>query len=213
MIRAATGLTALLLAASLVGTSGAAPAPPAPTTDGNAFASPGTLAAVPVADPSVVPGASGSGASRTSRGSSTVRTAPRGRWTWPLNPIPRVVDRFDPPTQRWLPGHRGVDLATEAGADVLAADDGVIAFAGVVAGKPVLSIDHANGLRSTYEPVAAFVGTGTSVSRAQVVGTLASADGHCAPAACLHWGARRGKDYLDPLSLVGARPAILLPLR
>ncbi len=130
-----------------------------------------------------------------------------------MDPVPRIVGRFDPPTQRWLPGHRGVDLAAATGADVLAADDGVVAFAGVVAGKPVLSIDHADGLRSTYEPVTAIVGTGTSVSRGQVVGTLASADGHCAPAACLHWGARRGKNYLDPLSLVGARPTILLPLR
>ncbi|MEP7159766.1 MAG: peptidoglycan DD-metalloendopeptidase family protein, partial [Dermatophilaceae bacterium] len=162
---------------------------------------------VPDADVPTAPGAAASG------GAGTIRTAPRGRWTWPLDPTPRVVHGFDPPAQRWLPGHRGVDLAIETDADVLAADDGVVVFAGVVAGKPALSIDHAGGLRSTYEPVTAIVDTGMSVTRAQVVGTLASADGHCAPAACLHWGARRGKNYLDPLSLVGARPTILLPLR
>ncbi|MFD1847448.1 hypothetical protein [Arthrobacter flavus] len=28
-------------------------------------------------------------------------------WGWPLTPTPIVLRHFDPPAQRWLPGHRG----------------------------------------------------------------------------------------------------------
>ena len=34
-----------------------------------------------------------------------------GAWDWPLPPPHHVVHGFDPPVQRWLAGHRGVDLA------------------------------------------------------------------------------------------------------
>ncbi len=135
------------------------------------------------------------------------------RWSWPLDPRPSVARRFDPPAQRWLAGHRGVDLQASSGATVLAAADGVVAFAGSVAGKGVVSIDHPTGLRSTYEPVRALVTAGQAVRRGQDLGVLVTEGSHCLPRACLHWGARRGSDYVDPLALVGAGPVILLPLR
>lgn len=137
---------------------------------------------------------------------------PAARWAWPLTPRPRVARLFDAPPQPWLAGHRGVDLAAPAGAEVRAPADGVVAFRGTVASRPVLSIDHAGGLRSTYEPVTSALIAGTVVSRGQVIGTLAT--GHDCPAAsCLHWGVRRGEAYLDPLSLVGGIAPVLLPLR
>ena len=46
-------------------------------------------------------------------------------------PSPEVVRGFDPPEQRWLPGHRGVDLTATPGAAVRAAGDGRVRFAGV----------------------------------------------------------------------------------
>jgi hypothetical protein len=64
-----------------------------------------------------------------------------------------MVRRFDPPPRPWLPGHRGVDLAADPGAPVYAAGPGVVRFAGEVAGRGVVSVDHAGGLRTTYEPV------------------------------------------------------------
>lgn len=88
-----------------------------------------------------------------------------------------------------------------------------MAFAESVAGKGVVSVDHAGGLRSTYEPVRALVAAGQEVRRGQELGVLAADGGHCPPGACLHWGARRGGDYVDPLSLVGAGPVVLLPMR
>lgn len=133
-------------------------------------------------------------------------------WVWPLAPRPAVVRPFDPPARRWLAGHRGIDLGTTPGAAVLAPADGVVTFAGRVAGRPVVSLRHEGGLRSTYEPVVGALGVGGVVRAGDVVGYVSTEPGHCAPAVCLHWGALRGTTYVDPLSLLGRPPIILLPV-
>ncbi|OWY82464.1 M23 family metallopeptidase [Rhodococcus sp. BUPNP1] len=140
-------------------------------------------------------------------------SADSGRFVWPLDPRPVVSREFDLPEQNWLPGHRGVDLDAHVGQTVVAAGDGVVAFAGVVAGKPVVSIDHEGGLRTTYEPVEAAVAAGRRVTRGDPIGTVVAGHEECVSPACLHWGLRRGRDdYLDPLPLV-ERPVIrLLPV-
>ena len=131
---------------------------------------------------------------------------------WPLDPQPAVVHGFDPPEVRWGAGHRGVDLAGRVGQQVRAALAGTVTFAGQVAGRGVVVVDHGT-TRTTYQPVAASVRRGTDVGRGQVIGTLAWFGSHCLPAACLHWGLLEGQSYLDPLSLVGGpRPVRLLPL-
>ncbi len=114
-----------------------------------------------------------------------------------------VTKYFDAPETPFGAGHRGVDLAAAAGQDVLASDLGVVVFAGLVAGRPVISVDHDGGLRTTYEPVAAKVAVGDQVYRGQVLGTVLGGHPGCPVAACLHWGVRRGEDYVDPLALTG----------
>jgi murein DD-endopeptidase MepM/ murein hydrolase activator NlpD len=126
-----------------------------------------------------------------------------GPWQWPLEPQPRVVRAFEAPAGPFAAGHRGVDLAGLVGQQVLAAGEGVVAFAGMVAGRGVVSVQHPGGLRTTYEPVAAVLGAGDAVHGGTVLATLSAAPGHCLPGTCLHWGLRRGEVYLDPLSLVG----------
>jgi murein DD-endopeptidase MepM/ murein hydrolase activator NlpD len=126
-----------------------------------------------------------------------------------------VVRAFDVGPFRWSPGHRGVDLAPAAGAQgvpVLSAGPGVVRFAGVVAGRGVVSVDHGSGVRTTYEPVTAGVRAGALVTAGQPLGALADG-GHCAPAACLHWGAIVDDRYVDPLTLLRPRePPVLLPV-
>src|SRR5205823_6737048 len=68
------------------------------------------------------------------------------------------------------------------------------------------------GLLTTYEPLRPVVRRGQQVRPGQLLGRLLLRGGHCAPAACLHWGLRRGLVYLDPLGLVGAGRVRLLPL-
>jgi len=95
---------------------------------------------------------------------------------------------------------------------VRSAAAGVVAFAGRVAGRGVVSVDHPGGLRTSYEPVTATVAQGDQVGAGAVLGRLESVASHCPPAACLHWGLRRGGTYLDPRSLLGAVRVRLLPV-
>lgn len=133
---------------------------------------------------------------------------------WPLQPEPAVVHPFDPPTQRWETGHRGVDLAGRVGMPVHAALAGTVAFVGAVGGVRVVTVDHGD-THTTYEPVSASVRRGAQVGAGQVIGTLGYLGSHCLPHACLHWGLISGShDYRDPLTLVGCggQPVRLLPL-
>ena len=135
---------------------------------------------------------------------------PAGRFAWPLAPPHPVVRPFDAPATPYGPGHRGVDLGAPAGAPVLSAGPGVVVFAGQLAGRGVVSVDHPNGLRTTYEPVAPTVKAGRRVAAGAVLGHLRPGHLGC-PGACLHWGVRRGEEYLDPLSLLATGHVRLLP--
>ena len=120
---------------------------------------------------------------------------------WPLRGSPVVQNGFAPPALKWTSGHRGLDLVAKSGEAILAAASGTVVFAGSIAGKPVVSIDHGS-VRTTYEPVVSTVSVGERVALGQVIGVL-GAGGHCR--GCLHWGLREGRNYLDPLLLLGNR--------
>ncbi|WP_258805394.1 M23 family metallopeptidase [Pseudarthrobacter sp. NS4] len=133
-------------------------------------------------------------------------------WKWPLTPRPKVLLDFHPPPKPWLSGHRGVDLAaTHHGAPVTSPAPGTVSFVGVVVDRPVITINHGNGLRSSFEPVESTLAVGSMVAAGQDIGT--ALPGHCGVSACIHWGVRRGDDYVNPLQFVmDLRPSILLPL-
>ena len=138
------------------------------------------------------------------------------RLQWPLRPPPTVVRGFDAPSPNWNPGHRGVDLAGAPGQPVYAAGSATVVFAGLLAGRPVVSLAHPGGLRTSYEPVRAAVRVGESVTAATVIGELAAGHAGCRAAACLHWGAMwgpaSGADYVDPLGLLKSTRVRLKPL-
>lgn len=135
-----------------------------------------------------------------------------GAYGWPLPGWPAVGRAFDPPSSAYGTGHRGVDLVAAAGTPVIAAGDGTVVFAGPLAGRGVVSVQHADGLRTTYEPVTAAVAVGAHVGRGETLGVLEPGHPGCPGVACLHWGVRRGAaDYLDPLRLLGRWEVRLLP--
>lgn len=140
---------------------------------------------------------------------TTLLAPPPERFTWPLPPPHAVVRAFEAPASPFGPGHRGVDLSAPAGTPVLATADATVVFAGAVAARTLVSLQHRAGLRTTYEPIAPTVTAGRPVRRGEVIGHLQP--GHC-PSACLHWGARRDTAYLDPLRLLSAGRVRLLPL-
>lgn len=102
-----------------------------------------------------------------------------------------------------------MDLAGRPGSPVRAVDDGVVAFAGSVAGVRSVSVDHGS-VRSTYQPVDAEVRRGARVARGEVLGSLLVAGGHCYPAACLHLGRRHGATYADPAELLSGGGSVRL---
>lgn len=158
----------------------------------------------------VTPAAAADGAMQDAAAGPAGVAAPS--WQWPLDPRPPVLRDFDPPPKPWLSGHRGVDLgATSDAALVTSPAPGTVSFAGMVVDRPVITIDHGNGLRSSFEPVESTLAAGTAVAAGQEIGTILP--GHCPAAACVHWGVRRGDDYVNPLQFVmDLRPSILLPL-
>lgn len=128
-------------------------------------------------------------------------------WTWPVTPV-QVSRPFTAPATPYGAGHRGVDLAA-VGA-VRSPADGVVAFAGAVVDRGVLTIDHGGGLVTTFEPVETTLRSGDVVAGGQDVADVA-AGGHAEPDT-VHFGVRLNGDYINPLLLLGGVPrAVLLP--
>jgi murein DD-endopeptidase MepM/ murein hydrolase activator NlpD len=133
-----------------------------------------------------------------------------GAYLAPVTPL-RVLRAFRAPASRYGPGHRGVDVALGPGAAVRSAGAGVVRFAGSVAGRGVIVVAHSDGIATEYEPVRPTVRTGSAVRAGQVLGFLRGRHPGCS-AGCLHWGARHGSGYFDPLTLLRPLgPVVLLP--
>ena len=113
-------------------------------------------------------------------------------------PAPGPVLRgFDPPASRFGPGHRGVDVGAKPGWPVRAAMAGVVAFSGEVARVGWVTVDHGGGLDTTYGPLSGRrVVRGQRVAAGAVLGRLSAGADH------VDWGARRNREYIDPLSLL-----------
>ncbi len=113
----------------------------------------------------------------------------------PINKC-QVVNEFIIGTHNWDVGHRGVDLTGNVASPVYAAQTGEVIYAGQLNDRKIVSIQHANGIRTTYEPINPTVKKGELVSKGKVIGTLMT--GHCQKS-CLHWGAKTGADnYINP---------------
>ena len=109
-----------------------------------------------------------------------------------------VVDPFRPPESPFGAGNRGVDFATPPGTPVGAAAAGEVVFAGPVGGRLHVVVLHADGIRTSYSFLAAVtVRAGDRVVAGQEVGRSGPS---------LHFGARRGDVYIDPLTLFGPLP-------
>lgn len=136
----------------------------------------------------------------------------RPPWNWPVGPEHRVLTPFAPPAQKWLSGHRGVDLAARYGQPVLAPTEGTITFSGRVADRTVVTLTSGER-RISFEPVSDPLPRGRRVHRGQQIALRDRRQSHedCGP--CLHWGVREGEDYVNPLLFLGATgPSVLWPV-
>jgi murein DD-endopeptidase MepM/ murein hydrolase activator NlpD len=123
-----------------------------------------------------------------------------GTYAWPV--VGPVIRGFEAPSSPYTAGHRGVDIASPFGSPVLAAASGVVSFAGKVAGALFVSIDHPDGIRTTYSWLSSIsVKKGQTVRRNAII--AASGTGHPGSSEThLHFGAKLNGDYLDPLLLL-----------
>jgi hypothetical protein len=121
-----------------------------------------------------------------------------GAWA---RPVAGAVSRpFVQPRSHYGAGHRGVDFVAPAGTPVRAANSGVVAFAGNVAGTLHVVVSHAGGLRTSSSFLATIaVHRGDRVTRGAVLGTAGGGVGE--HAGVLHFGLRVGERYVDPMAL------------
>lgn len=152
-----------------------------------------------------------------------VAAVPDAAWSAPVASArpADVVRAFAAPDRPWGRGHRGVDLAADPGASVLAPSAGRVVFSGTVVDRPVVTLEHADGTRTSLEPVEATAAVGDLLERGEPLGVVAAEPAHCA-APCVHWGVRVPDGwrvgeaafdrYLDPLVLIGwSGPSVLWP--
>jgi murein DD-endopeptidase MepM/ murein hydrolase activator NlpD len=105
-----------------------------------------------------------------------------------------IIDRFRAPSTPWGPGNRGIDYATAAGAEVRSAAPGEVTFAGQVGGTLHVVVLDRDGVRTSYSFLSSVgVVQGQLLEAGQVIGTSGTA---------LHFGARVGRDYIDPMLLL-----------
>ena len=101
-------------------------------------------------------------------------------------------------------GHWGADLAAPSGTPVVAVADGVVTFAGSVAGRLSVTVHHGGGVRTSYSYLSSVaVAPGLVVAAGIVLG--ASGTDHGIEA--VHLSLRVGDAYVDPLRWLACRLA------
>lgn len=125
-------------------------------------------------------------------------------YQWPV--LAPIVDPFRAPASPYAPGNRGIEFATFPRTPVLAAASGTVSFAGQVGGQIWVTVDHPDGVRTSYGPLGqALASRGHSVSRGQQIGITGGR---------LHVSARIGTAYVDPAVLFGGSLRVrLIPTR
>lgn len=124
-----------------------------------------------------------------------------GSWSWPV--VGPVIRGFDPPSNPYGAGHRGIDIAAAFGSPIRAPAAGVVTFSGKVGGQLFVTLDHGDGLSSTYSWLSATtVRKGDHVSQGTRIGSTGT--GHPgSTVAHLHFGVKLDGEYIDPLTLLG----------
>ena len=123
---------------------------------------------------------------------------------------------FIQPNSDWGAGHRGIDLISESGADLVSPTSARVNFAGPVFGRPVITLLTSDNLVIEFEPACLkpSVSEGDILKPGKVFATFCAnnVQTHCAQP-CLHLGIRAGEGYLSAQRFTRElRPSRVKPL-
>ncbi len=128
-----------------------------------------------------------------------------GVYTWPAPGYHTITSpygmRFHPILQT-RKMHTGVDIAAPSGADIVAADSGVVIYEGWNGGYgQVIIIDHGVGMSTLYAHQSRFVVSyGETVTKGQVIGKVGTTGWSTGPH--LHFEVRINGSYTDPMPYI-----------
>jgi hypothetical protein len=130
-------------------------------------------------------------------------------------PVPFLQEsikrEFSPPSARFAPGHRGIDI--KALAPFQSPVLGTVTFRGLVNNRMVLTIRSDRGYLLSFEPICSELEVGGRVARGQLIGSYCAGEvdyePHCE--SCVHFSVRTARGYLNPLLFYRLlRPSVLL---
>ena len=115
---------------------------------------------------------------------------------WLIPPVDAAIARgFDLPRGQHGPGNRGLDYAVIAGAPVRSAGGATVTFAGRVAGTIAVTLDHGDGLETTYTGMRElYVALGDVLDQGHWLGETDEQ---------FHFGVKLDGIYVDPRGWLG----------
>lgn len=124
-----------------------------------------------------------------------------GAFTWPCPSSTRITSEYGnrlSPTAGASSNHKGIDIGAAYGADIVAAADGKVIFAGYSSSSGnYVMIDHGGSLYTVYMHASSLsVSTGNSVSKGQVVAKVGSTG--ISTGNHLHFGVSLNGSYVSP---------------
>lgn len=134
------------------------------------------------------------------QGASSIRDrVVGGKFIHPVNPA-TLGSRFG---MRWGRMHKGQDYPVPMGTPVVAANSGVVTFAGAQSGYGLLvKIQHSDGSETRYAHLSRIlVRQGSSVTLGQSIGLVGSTGRSTGPH--LHFEILKGGRQVDPLTMIG----------
>jgi murein DD-endopeptidase MepM/ murein hydrolase activator NlpD len=199
--------TVQLAACTIVGGSTEVAAPPPAVVQAPASAETGLIWAIPVSKPTHIPATSGD----TAAGGSWLPAKQRimGSLLWPVQGHVRRGFGTQPSGAR----SDGLDITAGEGALVVAADDGVVTYAGseLQGYGNMLLIAHPDGYTTIYaHNQSLLVGVGAEVRRGQPIATVGRTGDVDDPQ--LHFQVRAGNRPVDPTAYLESKPTIVASL-
>lgn len=129
-----------------------------------------------------------------------------GGLIWPCPASKRITSNFGgrkAPTKGASTFHEGIDIGAPSGSKVLAAAAGEIVISKYsYSGGNYIMIDHGSGVFTVYMHLSKrYYEVGKEVSQGEVIGLVGSTGYSTGPH--LHFGIRKNKKYVNPLTYVG----------